>query len=77
MTATLVAVAELLRALDVRAVHGVEESARLVAEPEGGPDVGDGRDAVELDPRGARALAQAGEEADGDAHLLILPYDVL
>src|SRR5437899_2826156 len=32
------------------------------------PDVVDALDALDLEARRARALAQAGEEADGDAH---------
>ena len=72
MTRDLVAVVERGAAVDVLAVHRVEQSAGLVAEPELRPDVVDALDAVELEPRGARALAQAGEEADGDAHVIDL-----
>ena len=61
----------------VLAVHRVEETAGLVAEPELRPHVADTRDALELDSRGARALAQAGEEADRDATLSIMPDGVL
>ena len=60
-------------AVGVLAVHRVEQPGRLLAEPELRPDVVDALDAVDLEPRRARALAQAGEEADRDAHDLICP----
>ena len=40
----------------------------LVAELEPRPNVGDGRDIVELEARAARQLTQAGEETDGHVH---------
>jgi hypothetical protein len=69
----LVAVGELVSGLDVAAVHGVEDAGRLVAEPERRPDVLHARNVLELEARAAGAFPQAGEEADGDAHALILP----
>ena len=50
----LVAVGELVVALDVLAVHGVEETRRLVAEPERGPDVLEAGDVLELETRRGR-----------------------
>src|SRR5439155_14319329 len=69
----LVAVGELVPALRVAAVHGVEQAGRLVAEPERRPDVLHPRHVLELEARAAGAFPQAGEETDGDAHALILP----
>ena len=69
----LVAVRELVPRLDVLPVDGVEQPGRLVAETEGGPDVLDAGDVVELETRASGAFPEAGEEADGDAHALILP----
>ena len=69
----LVAVRELMPRLDVLPVDGVEQPRRLVAETEGGPDVLDAGDVVELETRAPGAFPEAGEEADGDAHALILP----
>ena len=71
-----------LRGLRVLAVHRVQQSRRLVAERERGPDVGDAPDAVELDASGARALSEAGEEPNRDGcHALIvrtlLPPEIL
>src|SRR2546429_2806079 len=59
----LVAVAERPVAVGVLLVDGVEEAGRLVAEAEGGPDLGDRR-RLDLARRPAGALAQAGEETD-------------
>src|SRR5207248_5764027 len=73
----LVAVLEPVAPLDVLPVQCVEQSRRLVSEvddtAERRPDVLDTRDVVELDPRPSGALAEPCEEADGDAHALILP----
>ena len=59
-------------ALGVRAVHGVEQAGRLLAEIEGWPDVGDSLDALELLLRPARPLAQAREDANADHRLSVL-----
>src|SRR6185437_5108330 len=56
--------------VDVLAVHRVQQAAGLVAEADASPDVADALDVVELEAPGACALAQAGEESDGDAHVL-------
>ena len=69
----LVAVRELAPRLDVLAVHGIEEPGRLRAEVEPRPDVLDARNVLELEPRTAGTLTEAGKEANGDAHALILP----
>src|SRR5581483_10464871 len=69
----LVAVGERAGALRVLAVDRVEQAVRLVAEVEPAPDVADARDVLELDSAGAGALAQAGEEANRDAHALSVP----
>jgi hypothetical protein len=59
----LVAVGERAVARRVLLVDRVEEAVGLVAQVERGPDVG-ARRGVDVAPRPARALAQAGEEAD-------------
>ena len=64
----LVAVRELVVALDVRLVQRVQQSRRLVAEVERSPDVTDPRDAVDVALRPARALAQTGEQPHLDSH---------
>src|SRR5262245_31464874 len=67
----LVAVMELAIRVGVLAVDGVEKAGGLLAEPERGPHVRDGRD-VELALRPARLLAQAGEEADANHRRSVL-----
>ena len=64
----LVPVGQLVAALDVRLVHGVDEPARLVAEVERRPHVVDARDVFDVALRPARALAQAGEQPHVDSH---------
>src|SRR4051812_31727945 len=61
----LVAVCKLPVAGGVLLVDRVEKPLRLVAEVEGGPDVGDGG-GLDLTLGPAGALSQAGEQADAD-----------
>ena len=66
----LVARREALGAIDVGAVARVEETRRLVAEAEQRPDVADGRAVreLELEPPGARPLAESGEQSHVYVH---------
>jgi len=57
----LVAVGELVSSLRVAPVHGIEEPRRLGPEVEGGPDVLDARDVLQLDARTPGAFPKAGE----------------
>src|SRR5438445_7933393 len=68
----LVAVAQLPLGPGVLAVDGVEQAVRLAAQLELRPDVADVHDAVDLALRPAGLLAKPGEEADADAHALML-----
>jgi len=67
----LVAVPQLALAVGVLAVDRVEQTAGLLAQPERGPDVGDGR-SLELSLRPARPLAQAREKAYADHRVRVL-----
>ncbi len=64
----LVAVGELTLRRRVRAVHGVEQTRRLLAELEPWPHVANAVDAVEIALRPSGPLAQAGEESHADLH---------
>src|SRR5262249_23929238 len=68
----LVTVRELVVAVDVPHVHGVEEAGRLRAQAERLPDGVDAPHAVELARGPAGAFAQPGEETNRHPHAAIL-----
>ena len=68
-----VSIGELVAALDVLAVHGIEKAGRLGSEIEPRPDVLHARHVRELDLRTPGTLTEPGKEANGDAHGAILP----
>src|SRR6266480_2993983 len=74
----LIAVRELVAALDVLPVHRIQEARRLRTEVERRPHILDPHDVFELQARAPGAFPQAGEEANGHPHVLILPaaYDL-
>ena len=59
---------ELVIPLDVLLVDREHESRRLGAEAEGGPDVGDALDVLDLALRPAGPLAQGGEQPHAHGH---------